>query len=296
MGASPAPAPKKNDGFGDFDDFAFDAPPSKAAPAPAQDDGFGDFGDFGDFGAPAAAPAPAKSNDLFDSFAPAPTTSAAPSGGLDFFNTPAPTANPVGGLTSSFGNMGMNNNQPSGNIFNTQPAATGNIFNTPSTWAGAPNLFDNPAPTPVQPKKDPAKVEQPKKTDAWSMNASLVDMDNMLGSPGARSGKGSAKKRTPRSAGGPMPTLSTYGASRPNLQGMGMGMNPGMNQMNMGFGAPQQQRNPQMGFGMQQPNQGFGMQQPNPMMNPMMNQQFGMGRQQQPPQQQNPFGGLGSFS
>ena len=49
--------------------------------------------------------------------------------------------------------------------------------------------------------RDPTKPvvsEKPKKTDAWSMNASLVDMDNMLGSPGAsRGGKTSAKKRTP---------------------------------------------------------------------------------------------------
>merc|ERR1719384_1152239 len=102
------------------------------------------------------------------------------------------------------------------------------------------------------------------------MNASLVNMDDMLGSTNTVTRGKKTAKRQPRSTGA-MPSLSTYGAARPNLMGMnqGMGMSPqgrgmmppqgrGMGMMNPGmnqFNQFQQQRSPQMGFG--QPQMGY---------------------------------------
>merc|ERR1711907_863566 len=130
------------------------------------------------------------------------------------------------------------------------------------------------------------------------MNKSLVDMDDMLGTTTTVTrGK---NNRTKRQAKPNAPSLSTYGAARPNLQGMnqGMGMMPpqgrGMGNMgmqpgmNMGFNQyQQQQRSPQMGFG-QMGMGGF----------PPQQQQMPMGRgfQQNSQNQANPFGNMGTFT
>merc|ERR1719336_1413781 len=99
-----------------------------------------------------------------------------------------------------------------------------------------------------QPPKQEKKVE--KKSDAWSMASSLVDLDGGFGKKDPKYATFDPKTAAQPQQRNDLPNLSSYGQVKPDLSGFGglamgnMGIN---NQMNRGS---QQQQRMGMGMGM----------------------------------------------
>merc|ERR1712228_266939 len=130
-----------------------------------------------------------------------------------------------------------------------------------------------------QPPKQEKKVE--KKSDAWSMASSLVDLDGGFGKKDPKYAAFDPKTAAQPQQRNDLPNLSSYGQVKPDLSGFGglaMG-NMGMGQMN-NRGPPQQQRGMGMS-GMNQMGMNMNQRQMQPQQQPRMNNmnQMGMGQQ-----------------